>query len=70
MEGSIWLTASQHKTALQVYRAGGDGRVARRAHVLPLLEQGRSYREIMELLFCSSDLIAGGKRRFPSGASS
>ena len=67
MEGSIRLTASQRKTALQVYRGGDDGRVARRAHVLLLLDQGRSYREIMELLFCSSDLIAGVKRRFLSG---
>jgi putative transposase len=64
MEGSIRLTAQQRKTALQIYRSGGDARVARRAHILLLLAAGRSYRQIMETLFASSDLVAGVKRRF------
>lgn len=64
MEGSIRLTAKERKTALQIYRGGGDARIARRAHILLLLAAGRSYREIMNILFMSSDLVADVKRRF------
>lgn len=64
MEGSIRLSASERKTVLSVYRGTGDARVARRAHVLLLLDGDWSYREIMEALFCSSDLVATVKRRF------
>lgn len=64
MEGSIRLSASERKTVLSVYRGAGDARVARRAHVLLLLDRDWSYREIMEALFCSSDLVATVKRRF------
>ena len=64
MEGSIRLSASERKTVLSVYRHGGDARVARRAHVLLLLDRDWSYREIMEALLCSSDLVAAVKRCF------
>ena len=57
MESSIRLTAKERKTALQVYRSESDVRVARRAHILLLLALGRSYREIMDNLFASSDLV-------------
>jgi transposase len=62
MEGSIKLSSEQHKIALGIYR--GDARVARRAHVLLLLGEGRSFRQIREITFCSSDLVAGVKARF------
>jgi putative transposase len=64
MDGSIRLSESQRKTALSIYRAGGDARSARRAHVLLLLDRGWSYRQIMEALLCASDFVAGVKQRF------
>jgi transposase len=64
MESSIRLTAKERKTALQIYRSGSDARIARRAHILLLLAAGRSYREIMDNLFASSDLVVHVKRRF------
>jgi transposase len=64
MDGSIRLTAKERKMALCRYRSGGSARVARRAHVLLLLERGWSYREIMEATFCGSDLVASVKERF------
>jgi transposase len=59
MEGSIELSAVDHKTVLAVYRGSGEARTARRAHVLLLLADGHTYREIMELLFCSAGFISG-----------
>ena len=56
MEGSIRLTAEERKRALQVYRGAGDARMARRAHILLLLADGRSYREIIEIDYSGSDL--------------
>jgi transposase len=67
MEGSIQLTAAQRKMVLRIYRSGQDARVARRAHILLLLESGRSFREIMDIDFCSSDLVNDVKRRFLDG---
>lgn len=64
MEGSIRLTTKERKTALSIYRGGGDARVARRFHVLLLLERGWSYRRIMDAAFCGGELIAAVKRRF------
>lgn len=64
MEGSIRLSAKERKTALSSYRSSRSARVARRAHVLLLLDGGWSYRRIMEATFCSSDLIASVKDRF------
>lgn len=64
MDGSICLSRSERKTALSIYRGGGDARVARRAHVLLLLEGNWSYRQIMEALLCGSDFVATVKQRF------
>jgi transposase len=64
MDGSIRLSDSHRKTALSIYRSGGEARVARRAHVLLLLDRDWSYREIMEALLCGSDFVAAVKRRF------
>ena len=67
MEGSIRLTARGRKTALQIYRGAGDARLARRAHIVLLLADGRSYREIMEIDYCGCDLVTAVKRRFLEG---
>ena len=64
MDGSIRLSGFQRKTALSIYRGGGEARVARRAHVLLLLDRDWSYREIMEALLCGSDFVVSVKRRF------
>jgi putative transposase len=64
MDGSIRLSDSHRKTALSIYRSGGEARVARRAHVLLLLDRDWSYREIMEALLCGSDFVAAVKQRF------
>ena len=64
MDGSIRLSGSERKTALSIYRGGGDARVARRAHVLLLLDRNWSYRQIMEALLCAGDFVAAVKQRF------
>lgn len=64
MQGSIRLTGKERKTALKVYRSSGDARKARKAHILLLLDQGQTYRMIMNFLFCSSDMISGVKREY------
>jgi len=66
MDGSIQLSSEERKTLLEVYRSG-DARVARRAHVLLLLDDGFSYRQIRAILYASNDLIADCLRRFRQG---
>ena len=64
MDGSIQLSRSEHKTVLSIYRGVGEARVARRAHVLLLLDRDWPYRAIMDALLCSSDFVASLKQRF------
>jgi transposase len=66
MDGSIRLVPEERKVLLQVYRSG-DARVARRAHVLLLLDDGLSYRNVRVFLYASNDLIADCVRRFRAG---
>jgi transposase len=66
MDGSIQLTPDQRKVLLRAYRSG-DARVARRAHVLLLLDDGLSYRDVRVFLYASNDLIADCVRRFREG---
>ena len=67
MEGSIRLTVEERKTLLKVYRAGRAGRAVHRARVILLLAEGRSYREIKDVVLCGFDLIADCIRRFQQG---
>ena len=67
MDVSISMTAAERKTVLSIYRGGGDARAARRAQVLLLLDDGHSYRQIMEFTYVSSDTVARLKRRFVEG---
>src|SRR5262249_50524581 len=60
------LTPEERKALLGAYRAG-DARVARRAHVLLLLHDGLSYRQVQVFLYASNDLIADCVRRFREG---
>jgi putative transposase len=64
MDGSITLTASDRKIALQVFRRE---RAVRRALVLLLLADGRSYRMIQQVTYMGSDTIAEVKSAFRVG---
>jgi transposase len=66
MDGSIQLAAEERKVLLRVYRSG-YARMARRAHVLLLLDDGFSYRQVRAVLFASNDLLADCVRRFREG---
>jgi len=67
MDGSIRLTPQERKRSLAIYRSGGDARVARRAHLLLLLDDGWSYREIVAVTYTSSDTLARLKARYQAG---
>jgi len=55
MEGSIQFSVEQRKALLVLYRSEKPG--SRKAHILLLLGNGWSYREIREATFASFDLI-------------
>lgn len=64
MNGYLRLSARERKTCLDVYRAD---RTVRRALVLLLLAQGRSYRRIRESAFVSPTLVASVTRDYQAG---
>jgi putative transposase len=64
MDGSIRLSAEDRKALLQVYRAGTDGRSSRRAHILLLLDDGWSVREVRQVTYASFDFISACVQRF------
>ena len=64
MDGIIRLCDADRKSALRIVQRGGEHRVARRAHVLLLLGEGRGVRFIAAVLFCSYDLIAEVRRDY------
>jgi putative transposase len=65
MDGSIQLTREERKVLLAAYRNGG--RSARRAHVMLMLDDGLSYRQIRAMVYVSNDLIADCVRRYRKG---
>ena len=67
MDGSICLSREERKSLLTAYRNGANLQSSRRAHIVLLLDQGRSYREITDWLFASNDLIAACVRRYREG---
>ena len=64
MDGSICLSFEQRKNLLKAYRSGNNARAARRAHIVLLLAEGWSYREVRGIAFCSYDLIVECAARF------
>jgi putative transposase len=64
MDNSIRLSSDERKTLLQAYR---QALVARRALVLLLLAEGRSYRDIGAAAFASPAMIASVKKNFAAG---
>ena len=67
MDGIIRLCEADRKSTLRLVQRGGEHRVARRAHVLLLLGEGRSVRFIAAVLFCSFELIAAVRRDYERG---
>jgi transposase len=64
MDGHLRLSPRQRKTCLAVYRSD---RAVRRALVLLLLAQGRSYRDIGASALVSPTLVAAVKRDYAAG---
>ena len=69
MDGSIELSTEQRKVLLAAYRWGKDSRLARRAHIVLLVAEGWSYREVRAITFASHDLIRDCVRAFQQGGS-
>jgi hypothetical protein len=69
MDGSIELSADQRKVLLAAYRWGKDVRAARRAHIVLLVAEGWSYREVRAITFASFDLIHDCVLSFQQGGS-
>ena len=66
MEGSIDLTPAERKALLQEYRSG-PGKRGRRAHIVLLLDDGFTVREIHEVTYASFDLINDCVQRYCNG---
>src|SRR3974390_2879725 len=64
MDGYLQLSAGERKTCLATYRAA---RAARRALVLMLLADGRSYRDISAAALASPSLVWAVKRDYAAG---
>jgi putative transposase len=65
MDGSIRLTAEERKALLGAYRSGA--RPGRRAHVILLLADGFSVRDVRRVAYVSFDLVTDCARRFRAG---
>jgi len=57
MDGSIVLSTEQRKALLTLLRCGDDVRASRRAHVMLLLADGFSHRQIRAVAYVSFELI-------------
>lgn len=64
MDGHLRLSAKERKTCLSTYRAA---RQARRALILLLLAEGRSYREIAATALASPTMIRAVKKDWEAG---
>src|SRR5688500_7179645 len=67
MDDSIRLSEEQRKELLTAYRYGKDARVSRRAHIVLLLAEGWTYREVRVIAFASFDLIRDCVRELNEG---
>jgi putative transposase len=64
MDGILRLSAKERKTCLKTYRAANP---ARRALILLLLDQGRSYRQITAATLASPTMIRAVKKDWEAG---
>jgi transposase len=67
MDGSISLSPAQRKTLLTLYRRGKDRTAARRAHIVLLLSDGWTFRQVQHITYASADLVSASARRFRQG---
>jgi transposase len=65
MDGSIRLTAEERKGLLRALRSGA--RSGRRAHIILLLADGFTVREVRQVAYVSFDLVTDCARRFRAG---
>jgi putative transposase len=64
---SITLTPDQRSTLLCCYRGAGQPQLRLRAHILLLLDDGRTWDDIARTLYCSSRTIDRWLKRFRDG---
>ncbi len=64
MTPTLSLTTQQRDDLLQIYRKDPDTELRFRAHILLLLDQGRTWTDIQAALFCSSRTIDRWLKRF------
>jgi putative transposase len=64
---SITLRPQQRDTLLRYYRTSTNPQLRLRAHILLLLDDGRSWDDIATALYCSTRTIARWKERFEQG---
>src|ERR1043166_8757693 len=64
MDGSIRLAPKERKIVLEYYRKASDPAIRLRAHILLLLAEDYSWREIAGALFTSTRTVDRWKRRF------
>jgi transposase len=64
MDGSIRLKPKDRKVLLELYRKSSDPSLRLRAHVLLLLADGQTWRQIAAMLFTSPRTISRWQRRF------
>ena len=67
MSSILSLKSAQRGALLQIYRGHPDPQARLRAHILLLLDRGRSWDDIAGALFCSTRTIARWKDRFERG---
>src|SRR5262245_56283236 len=67
MDGSIQLSPHQRKALLRLYRSGNDTATSRRAHIILLLADGWSYRQVRLMTYASFALVSDCADRFRRG---
>jgi len=64
MEGSVSPGPAERKRLMEMFRKHPDPEVRRRAHIVLLLADGRSWSLIAGMLYCSTRTIGRWRRRF------
>lgn len=64
MDGKLVLHGRQREVLLSIYRSDPDPEVRKRAHILLLLADGRTWAEVAAIFYCSSATLARWKNRF------
>jgi transposase len=67
MDGIVSLGPAGRKRLMEMYRKHPDPAVRQRAHMMLLLEDGRSWSEVESVMYCSRRTIARWKERIEQG---